>query len=264
MPRREPLPKRSWKNSAEERAARRRWWKAGPELYDQGHRYFTLAQRLYPQFQRFLERKIGGKAADITAVEFGPGRWPLTRDLQFRNTLFVDSSEKQLALLRAILPVGKSARKPHIVKGDLRNFELPVPANNLAVVGEVFTFVRPEERLRVLERLARTFDRLLIIDRWVEHIEFAGRRPYAPMEEPQELFSVRETHKDDPRLVPMHGFAETLRQAGFKVDVSTVKVNLKPGRKIGPHYFVLWAEKGPGKRARIKYRKAVDRPKQAP
>src|SRR3989344_2268862 len=276
-------PRRQARQRAEERRGERRAWLEATQAYDAMGRAApdrTIANLLHGKLIGFVERKLGPEAKNVTAVEVGAGNAPLANQFGFKRVVFVDSSPALLKQLQASM--GRAGPGMEFVQADVRNLDVRVDGNNLLILDEVFTHLRPQERGPALERLAARFNRLLLIDHshdyrfgLTEHYPTGAKRVVPlPIYLP-ELVRARTkqterglarivpgatvSSKASPMLVSMESLAQKLARRGFQVDAAVIRVREKHRPMQGAGYFALWAAKAkPGERPRIRVKKRFE------
>jgi hypothetical protein len=202
-----------------------RLWFNPRKLYKSGHqRFATLAvdacvfitKRLKKWF-RFPER--------VKALEIGPGNFPVLQFMGFKKSFFLDVSE---AFLRqCIWDLGR--KNFEFVVGDVERLPLTIKKGELfdvCMVNEVFTHIKPSQRLRVLNNLTRVSSRIVISDR------------FAPVEREKTRVNARQ-------FVSFKELANFLKKNGFFVEVYLV---LNPRMPLEGKYFILfaWKSRKPG------------------
>jgi len=204
--------------------------------------------------ERFLRQKIRD-ARHSSAVEFGPGDAPIGHRLGFRQVTFVDTSTEVLKQTKKLLDENKWDKKNDLryEVADIRKFSRQRERNGVAIANEVFTHLRPHERMPTLERLAGSFDRIFLIDNEISHRNYnkRARRTGAPSD------TGTMTPENQPALSHHEQFANKLRELGFHVNVALV--DMREYESIGVGYskrFVIWAERAPeGEKPRVHVRK---------
>ena len=140
--------------------------------YDRGIQPFTtfLRNNANKQVAIDLLKNFLAKPEEAIALEIGPGSDPLITLLPFKEHHFIEHSEKLARSIRS--------KQGHLVEiVDIRKHLFRIRRNlGVVVVNEVFSHIKPSERVEVLKKLAEVTQTLFIIDRMLVPLDEIKRR----------------------------------------------------------------------------------------
>ena len=196
-------------------------------------------------------KKLVPNPRNCIALEIGPGEAPVIPLLPFKKMVFMDRSKAvALGLRNTVLPgkavverliqdplyefldfkgsasspirsfKGLTGKKASIVVGDVRALPFKPSAKfDLVVLNEVLTHVRPQERTKVIEQIAKKANSILILDRpqiSLKELRKIREKPYYYHElSMAELRSFQATLVFFPRIIKI------LEHNGFEVQTKT-------------------------------------------
>ena len=185
-------------------------------------------------FAKYFRNDLKGQINDLlalrdpskmTALEIGPGAKHVIGDMGFKEKNFMDISGKVLDSLKKGLEKEGHANNTNYFRGAVER--LPFGRGRrfgIVVANEVFTHVRPADRIRAAEGLADISDFLVITDR-----------------EPRKLYE-NESPAIRAGFVNPKKIADALVRKGFDVHIHR-PIRQLVERGQGEDYFIIRAER---------------------
>lgn len=214
---------RKAKNSARQHP----WFNPMQHYETRGQTYHTFATKAPHEIQKAI-RSIVEKPEKVFAVEFGPGTDPLIDKFPFERRLFVDSSNRILAMLKHSMTAKREAvQSSEMMQEDIRQvrrIKNRAGKFGLAIANEVLTHIPPKQRINVITGLADNSERIVLTDRYEKVPGLHGLN-----------ISNAGAEYVDPKPI-----AKSLMQKGFEVEIW-----LYPWQKtdLPESYFIITARK---------------------
>ncbi|MEK6820964.1 MAG: class I SAM-dependent methyltransferase [archaeon] len=210
-------------------------WYRG-DHYREKQPYLTLAAhaREHNEFREVIDSALTYAAPNsrkTSVLEIGPGDAPIAENISFRERIYIDQAQGLLNEIKTRREKYETARervtgikrvRPRVyVQGKLE--QLPIRSRvGTIIMNEVLTHIKPNERLRVIQRLVPQTDGFVIVD-----------RPQLPIEKLREIHRAiagrgtfeHELRKLQATYVRFKPIIAYIRNSGFDTQVSLVSID---------------------------------------